>query len=225
MRKLIFCAVGLIGVIGLAYFPSAARGEDPPEAGGSTTPQRIALIDLSVIFKKYGKFNRLREDLKHKLEQKESEAKAMYTEIQRINNTLKSGTLKSGSPEYIAQEKELTQLMANLEAHKKQAQMELAREEAGIYHQMNKEINNMVKRVAKDKRYNYSLVMRFSREDLSSTDPKNVAKELSRQILYYNESDDISDTVAHFLNHFDKSNPAKSPKAEAVRQTGGVRDE
>ena len=224
MRKLISCAVCLIGVVGLSTFPSSVHAQGAPAAAGPAAPQRIGLIDMGVVFKEYGKFGRLREDLKQELEEKETEAKAMFGKIQAISNTLKSNTLKQGSPEFTAKEKELTQLMANLEAHKKQAQMELARKEAGIYHQINKEINGMVARVAK--KYGYTLVMRFSREDLSSPDPQKVAAGLSRQVLYFDKSDDISDNVVYYLNYYDKDKPA--PKTSGgggeLQQTGGTKE-
>lgn len=215
MRKLILCAIGLAGMAGAWSFPSVVYGQGAgaEAAEAAPTAQRIALIDMGVVFKEYEKFKRLRDDLKQELDEKEAEAKAMFGQIQSITAVLKNGALKQGSPEYLEKEKTLTQLMANLEAHKKQAQLALSRKEAGIYHQVNLEINDMVARVAK--KYKYTLVMRFSREDLSSSDPQKVAQGLSRQILYFEKSDDISDTVVHYLNHFDKQkNPVRTTSNE-----------
>lgn len=207
-------------VLAVLSAPGLAWGQAAKGAGGGA--HRIALLDMGQVFKEYPKFERLREDLKKKIVEKETEAKGAVTKIQSVQAVLKSGTLKVGSPEYTDKERELTHLTADFEAQRKQTQMELAREEAAIYHTINLEVNDMVRRVAEYK--GYTLVLRFNREDLNSNDPQKVAQGLSRQVLYYQTEDDITNFVVHNLKVQDqKLTKGRAKPAEEIHQTSGTR--
>lgn len=230
MRKLILTAVCLVSLVGLSYFLGTASGQAPAQPGGNGAAHRVGLIDMAVVFKEYPKFETLRNDLKAEVEGKEKEAKGMFEQIQEAQKLLKSGTLKAGSPEYLEKERELTHLTADFEAHRKQTQMELARKEAVIYHTINLEVNDMTRRVAKH--LGYTLVMRFSREDLNGADPQKVAQGLSRQILYYQKEDDITDFVVKYLAKQYQQDAQKAPAttggsrgASKIRQTKGTSED
>lgn len=198
MKKLILSAVCLVAVVGLSYLLGTASGQGTARpAGGTGAAHRVGLIDMAIVFKEYPKFENLRNDLKSEVETKEKEAKGMFEQIQETQKLLKGGPLKAGSQEFLDKERELTHLTADFEAHRKQTQVELARKEAAIYHTINLEINDMVRRVAKH--LGYTLVMRFSREDLTSKEPQKVAQGLSRQILFHQPDDDITDDVVKYL--------------------------
>lgn len=169
-------------------------------AGGGTAaanlPHKVALIDMAVVFKQYKKFESLRADLKEEIEQSEAKAKGMAENLQSLQAKMK--TFREGSPEFGATEKELASLSAEFETFRRAAQRDFLKKESQIYHTVYLEVTDAVKKYAEY--YKYTLVMRFSREDLDKDNPQALIQGMNRQVVYYHAEDDITDPVLKFLN-------------------------
>ena len=73
------------------------------------------------------------------------------------------------------------------------------------------------------------MVMRFSRDELNSSDPQKIAEGLSRPVIYHRKRDDMTDVVLKYLNDtFSKAGPGPataggSKKGQIERVKGEVK--
>jgi len=166
----------------------------------STTPTttRIALVDMAHIFKNYEKFKNLREDLNTEFKASEEKAKGMALQIQNLTKQIKSPQIKEGGPVYVQKEKELIQLRSEFEAYRKNAQREFIRKESEIYKTVYLEVTDMVAAYAKHK--NYTMVLRFDSTPVSERkQPQEILQGMNQQVVYFQESNDITKDVLHYL--------------------------
>ncbi len=179
------------------------------KAQQAAAPHKVALIDMSHVFKNYKKFDAMREGLKAQIGQSDKQAKAMAENIKAIQKELQSGTFKQGSPQYNTREKELIRLTAEFEAFRKNTQRELMRKESQIYKQIYIEVTGTVKKYAEH--YNYTLVIRFNRDQIGGEDgenPQQIISGMNRQVVYFRGENDITDPIVNYLNsQYAKANP------------------
>lgn len=211
MRKLIALATGLVCLGGVTYFLGTAWGQNKA-APVAELPHKTGLIDMGVVFNEYKKFAILREDLKAEFAQSEAEAKARAEKLQALVAEAKSGTFKEGSPEFLNREKEFIRLNSEFETFKKITTQDMQRKEAKIYQQIYLEVQDAV--VKFSDAYKYTLIIRFSRDEMNSTDPQKIIQGLQRQVVHFRPDDDITDSVIEFLNR--KYSPAKTSPATAT---------
>jgi outer membrane protein len=144
----------------------------------------------------------------------------MASNIKSLQTQL--GKFKPGSQEYTDTEKQLAKAGSDFETFRKLAQSEFLRKESQIYKTIYLEVTDMVEKYAKH--YNYTLVMRFSREGLDGTDePGSVIKGMNRQVVYFRPQDDITQEILDYLNkRYDSDGgtaPAAPREAKKSRQT------
>lgn len=220
MKKMIASLTGMCCLMGLAWWisPAWSQGQGTKEAAADI-PHKVGLVDLGYIFKEYKKFDVLREDLKVELQESETKAKGMAEAIQAIQNQIKGGDLKEGSPEYIELEKKFTQKSTEFESFRKVTQKEFVRKESKLYQTIYLEVADAVEKFCKA--YNYTMIMRFSREDLAATnDPQKLLQGLNKQVVYFRPEDDITDSVLEFLNRkYSGSKPAAAPASASPGTT------
>jgi len=204
--------------------PEAAWGQAAATNGGAAatapaanTPHKVALIDMAYVFKNYQKFEMLREDLKAEIAQSEEEAKQKALALQEMQKKLKA--LKEGSPEYDAAEGQFAKASAEFEAFRRAAQREFLTKESQIYHTIYMETADAVAMYAKY--YNYTLVMRFNREELDTENAQKLIEGMNRQVVYHRPEDDITLSVTEYLNKkFGRTNTAGGGAAAAPRAAG-----
>ncbi|MBA4031397.1 MAG: outer membrane chaperone Skp [Planctomyces sp.] len=195
-----------MGVSALAQAPAAEAGR----------AHKVALIDMAVIFKQYKKFEVLREDLKAEIEQSEVKAKEMATNLQGLQQKMKS--FKEGSPEFTSAEKQLATASAEFEAFRRSAQRDFLKKESEIYHTVYLEVTDAVAKYAQY--YKYTLVLRFSSEELDRDNPQGLIQGMNRQVVYFEAENDITQPVLKYLNQkFGGASgaPATPRAAEAPR--------
>lgn len=224
MKKLIASAVGVVCLVGVSYCVGVALGQNAPDKKES--PHKVGLIDMATVFKKYSKFEKLREDLKGEVQESEQKAKGFVEQIQALQGELKSGTFKEGSPDFIEREKQITQLTTEFETFRKLAQTEFIRKEAKIYQTVYLEVTDAVEKFSKY--YNYTLIQRFERDEVANADPQKVMQRLNRQVVYFRPEDDITESVVEYLNGRYEAQarggarkPAGATEKGAIRQVGG----
>jgi outer membrane protein len=203
-------------VAGASVLTQSAFGQAPARPAAESTPHKIGLIDMAHIFKEYKKFVALRDDLKGKIEESDSKAKALATQIKGLQAELSK--LTSGSPEYSETERKLAEAGSKFETFRKLAQSEFLREESQIYKTIYLEVTDMVEKYAKH--YNYTLVMRFSREGLESDEPGNVIKGMNRQVVFFRTQDDITQQILEVLNKRYESDGGAAPRAARAEEAG-----
>lgn len=206
---------GIVCLLGVSYLVGTASGQGT--GATKATPSKVALIDMAEVFRQYVKFQNLRNDLQEKIKAKDGEIQVTVKKMQSLQQKLQGKEIAKGSEDYQNLEKQYVQLGSELEAARKQAQLELMREEAKNYHTVYLEVQQAVK--AFSKHFGYTIVMRFNREELDSNDPQKVIQGLGRQIVYHDAEDDITDGVIEFIN---RPFPKPTAKKDGVEQTGAT---
>jgi outer membrane protein len=228
VNKLTFALAAAASCAVLSMTPNAALAQAKPapavKEDTSNLPHKVALIDMAHIFKNYTKFDSLREDLKSEITENEGKARAMTEKMQSVAKTMQS--FKEGSDEFSVQERNLAKMQAEFETFKRAAQRDLFKKESQIYHTVYKEVTDLVEKYANHK--GYSLVMRFSRDELDSAEnPQALIQGMNRQVVYYRPSDDITEVILEVLNkNYKPSGAAAKPAAGggAPKPTGGAPD-
>jgi Skp family chaperone for outer membrane proteins len=194
----------------------ANQGGGAAAAPAASAPHKVALIDMAYVFKNYKKFENLREDLKSEITQSEEEAKSKAMALQEMQKKMK--TFAEGSQEFTAAEGQLAKASAEFEAFRRAAQREFLKKESQIYHTVYMETADAVAMYAKY--YNYTLVMRFNREDLDTENAQKLIEGMNRQVVFHRPEDDITLSVTEYLNKkFDK---ASNGGAAAPKTTQGT---
>lgn len=222
MRKLILTATGLVCLTGVSYFIGTAAGVDGSAA--PPAPHKVGLIDIGHIFNEYDKLKILREEFTADLQQSETEAKTKVGKIQSLQQEMKQ--FAEGTPEFAGREKQLANLTSDYDTFRKVTQKELVRKEAKMYHTVYMEVQDVVDGLCKQ--YGFTLVLRFSRDELNSTDPQKLAQGLSRTVIFHRPKDDLTAHVLKRLNEKFQENagpnaagPAKKPGA--IKPAAGAR--
>ncbi len=215
MRKLL-ASVPVIAMVGcLACFTETGSAQAPAAASAKSVEHKVGLIDMAYVFKHYEKFTALREELKAEIQKSDGQAKAMAERIQGVQKEMQD--FKQGSPEYLAREKQLAQAASDFEAFRKVAQRDFLRKESRIYHTIYMEVTDTVKKYAKI--YNYSLIMRFNRENLDTDDPKKLIQGMNRQVVFHLADNDITLSVLDYLNRSYKPKASPAGAGTPARST------
>ena len=89
---------------------------------------------------------------------------------------------------------------------------EFLKKESQIYLQVYNEVSRMVEKYATH--FNYTLIIRFNREDLDTENPQALLQGMNRQVVYYRPNEDITTPVLESLNKRLDTTP-KAPKTTA----------
>lgn len=225
MRKLILTASGLVCLVGVSYFMGSASGQ-PAKGAADDVVHKVGLIDMGHIFNEYTKLKMLKEEYTLDMQESETRAKGMVKKIQDLQSQLKE--LKEGSPEYTELEQKFAKFTSEFDTFRKVTQKDLLRKEAKMYHTVYLEVQDAVEKICKH--YGYTLVLRFNKEDLNTTDPQKLIQGLNRQVVYHRNRDDMTGAVLKMINQqYEKANPAAAsattPKRGAIKTVSGESEE
>jgi outer membrane protein len=198
VKKPTLHAAAFLILAGLAAAPQASLAQTQPRSPANpAAPHKIGLIDMAQVFKSYKKFEAMREELKGELQKSEDQFKRMTDVIRKEQSELKN--YKQGTEEYANIERTLTDHTTKAAAFQKTQQRDLVRREAAIYKTIYLEVADAVQKCAASQ--NYTLVLRFSRDEVDSSDtPEDVMRGLNRQVVYYRPNDDITNAIIGYLN-------------------------
>ena len=217
MKKVIVSAsviallAGVLALTGNAWSQQGKEKEPVAAATATNIPHKVGLIDMAFVFKNYKKFETLREDLKVEITQSEDQAKDMQKEIVELQQKLKE--LKEGGAEYTKLEQLAVKKAAEFENFRRQMSREFLKKESQIYLQVYNEVSRMVEKYATH--FNYTLIIRFNREDLDTENPQALLQGMNRQVVYYRANEDITTPVLESLNK--RLNPAAAPSKGPAR--------
>jgi len=208
----ILLSASAVAALAFAIVTAQAQSGKPDKTAAapaaSTAPHKVALIDMAYVFKNYEKFKVLREDLKAEVEESENVAKNKMQALKTMQEQMKAFT--ENSPEYTQREAQLAKASAEFEAFRRSAQRDFLKKESQIYHTVYMDVGDLVKKYAQH--YNYTLVMRFSREELDTENAQKLIEGMNRQVVYFREEDDITDTITDVLNRNFKPTPTSTQK-------------
>jgi outer membrane protein len=194
VKKLILIATGFVCLAGGSYFLANTWGA--PQAPAEEVPHRVGLIDIGYIFQNYEKLKHMAEEQKADEQAENAKLAAKYKKIQELAEELKS--YNEGTPEFTARENKLTRMGSEFETERKMVGLELKKKGAKVFHQAYLEIQDAVEQLC-DK-YKFTVVIKFSRVDLGSTDPNKVTQLMNQPVLYHRKRDDLTDAVLKYLN-------------------------
>jgi len=179
----------LLATVSLSLLaPSFAQGQD--------AAHRIAVVDVAHIFKNH-------PGIKAQVEKVESDLKAYDAQLQAKREELKQAAeqlkaYKVGSAEYAAQEELVASMESKLRLDMARTRKELADAEAKIYFQNYKLIADGVKFLANH--YKINLVLRYNSEDMDLANGESVIRGVMKNIVYHDESLDMTKGVMQYLD-------------------------
>lgn len=213
MNRWILTSAIALGLVGATFFVGTVRGQNAAKA---ELPHKVGLIDMAQVFKDYKKFETERESLRPEFQAVQDEEKSVAEKLEAAQKELASGAFKQGSPEFIEREQALTKQVAEFQALRANHQKEMYRRESGIYHAVYNDVQEAVKKFCAT--YKYTLVMRFSRDELSS-DPQKLMQGLNRPVVFFQPEDDLTDSVIEYLNQKYARVAAAGAKAPPAKGT------
>jgi len=161
--------------------------------------EKVGLIDMATVFKKYEKFSSQRAVLKAEIEQKQEIYKPMRLKIEQLKKQISDKGLNSDSPEKQSWEKEYIKLTAEYQSQLKQDEVQFMRREAKIYKEIYKEVQDAVSLYAGY--YGYAIILRYSSEGLEKvTDPRKILEKMNRLVVYSSPNVDITQPILDHLN-------------------------
>lgn len=217
--------VGSFGSWALAQPPDSAVRKAGAQSGTSAkakpstpVPPVIGTVDIEGVFKAYDKVKTQQEEFKAAALVKHNELLKLTTEGQEEASKLQKFT--PGSVDAKKAEDRITQLKAQLEAGREQAQRDFALRESEMLATLYKEVQAMVARIAEYKGMTY--VIQVSNEPISGANPNSVMAAMSKTVVYADPRNDITKDVYHNLNIAYKNAGGVAPKASAPTQAAGT---
>jgi Skp family chaperone for outer membrane proteins len=195
VRKLILTATGFLCLAGGTYFLGTSWGQDkkPP---AEDVPHRVGLIDIGYVFEHYEKLKYLNVEITEEMKEAQNKFSAKAKKGADMQEQLKE--LNEGTPDYTALENRIVKLAAELETEKKMLNAEFQKKRAKMIHQVYLEVYDVVEKFCNHNKL--TVIIRFSRADLNSTDPNRVNQLMNQIVVYHRKRDDLTDHVVKYLN-------------------------
>ncbi len=190
------------------------------KAAGGTVPKPVAAVfgtvDVEAVFKNYDKVKTQQEEFKAAALAKQNELMKIQAEAQEEANKLQK--LTPGGVDSKKSEDRLTQLKAQLEAGREQAQRDFALRESEMLATLYKEVQDMVRRIAEYRGMTY--VVQVSNEPVSGSNPNSVMAAMAKTVVYADPRNDITKDVVYNLNRAYQAAGGTAPRAASARPAG-----
>lgn len=225
--------IGLVGFGCLAGPASAQQSQDatvrkaanaqaataPAAPAGNQAPVNavIGTVDIEAVFKNYDKVKTQQEEFKAAAMAKHNELMKFQTEAQEEAQKLSKFTPSSVDAKKC--EDRITQLKAQIEAGREQAQRDFALRESEMLATLYKEVQEMVSLIAQYKKMTY--IVQVSNEPVSGSNPNSVMAAMAKTVVYADARNDITKDVVYNLNKRYKAAGGVAPKASATAPAGG----
>lgn len=192
MKKISLWMTAFVAVAGLLVAVNTASAQED-----QTTAHQVGLIDMAHIFKNYEKFKAETQSLQAAAEQAEAKGQEMVAEMKSIQGQMQG--LAPGSADYNVKEAKLIELQTKLQTFQQVERRDIVRKQAEVYKKIYVEVQGAVAQYAKY--YNYTLIMRFNREDVAEAgDPQKIIQGMNRQVVWHRPQDDLTDPILQYLN-------------------------
>jgi Skp family chaperone for outer membrane proteins len=221
------CLVGVAGLVSRSFgqqgdakvrtAANPAPATDATAARVAPKPAMIGSIDIEKVLKDYDKFKVANENIR-------AEALARHQSLMAIANEAKQEQdkyqrMSPGSPDAKKCEDKITQLKAQFEAGRENAEREFTQKEAETMATIFNEIAAMTKGVAQQRQM--AFVVKYTDAPASGSEPNSVMAAMGRTILFADPSVDITPYVIHYLNMRYKESGAPAPKNTTTTMPNG----
>jgi Skp family chaperone for outer membrane proteins len=183
-------ALGLICVFfwqPAVYSQAMAPGHSPVRPSNAPS---IALIDINFLFEKLPHFKQMMDQLKADVERAEAEVKREREELTKLVQRLES---YRGTPTYKSMEEDIARRQSELGVRVSLQRKEFGQREARIFHNVYREIQDEVDRLAKE--VGFDCVIRFNGDAVDPERPDSILNYINRPVVWYGRDRDITMTV------------------------------
>jgi Skp family chaperone for outer membrane proteins len=184
-------AVLLLGCLGYVSWTPAQGPVGAPPAGS-----RLALLDISRIFKNHQRFKSMLDQLKADADQAEAKVKTDREAIGKLVETMQE--YRKGTPEYKQMEEELAKRQADLTVGINLQKNDFMQREAKIYHSVYQEVWEATDYFCKQ--HQIDMVLRFNGDPVDVERPDSVLAYINKPVVWYDQGLDITDLILKDLN-------------------------
>ena len=191
---------------------SFAVGESAAQVNRATgvrpaqpTP-KVALLDISYIFKHHTRFKSMMTDMKTSVQQAETWVKSEREALRKMAEGMQD--YRPGTPDHKAMQEEMTKRKANVAAQIELQRKNFLQMESKIYHTVYQEVLQEVDYYCKAN--GIAMVLRFNGESPNGDNPQDVLRFINKPVVWYNQGLDITGIVLSRLNR-SELNPGLTP--------------
>jgi Skp family chaperone for outer membrane proteins len=211
------CLVALCGL------PAIALSQGPPPAGSRTTTPaptasgtNVAVIDIALIFKHHDRFNGRMADIKREIEQFEAFVRSQQADLKKRAEELQQ--YNASSQQFKEMEKALADAQAKLQVDIGLRRKDFLEQEARVYFQIYREIEQSVAVFAQ--KWRIGLVLRYNSDDMKEDDRASVLQGVNRAVVYHGGLDITPQIIAELNRR--PFNPNDKPIAPATTPAANV---
>jgi outer membrane protein len=210
------CTVGIALLVGPSLGQQQDGGVRRTASTSTSAPSApvspvIGTIDMDAVFKNYEKVKVSSEEFKAAAQARKAELVKIQGEAQQEAEML--AKLTPGTEDFKKHENKVTQLKAQFEAGREQAERDFAAREAEAMATLYKEIQAMVARVAVWRKMTY--IVKVSNQPISGSNPNSVMAAMANTVVYADSRNDITNDVVYNLNRMYKATGGPSAKGSA----------
>ena len=216
------CLVGVAGLVAPTFGQqqdAKVKATSNPSTSTDASATRVApkaaaigSIDIEKVLKEYDKFKVANENIRAEALARHNSLMALATEGKQESE--KYQKFLSGSPDAKKCEDRITQLKAQFEAGRENAEREFAQKEAETMATIFNEIAAMTKGAAMQR--GLSFVVRYTDAPASGSEPNSVAAAMGRTVIFADPTTDITAYVTYWLNQRYKEAGGPAPKNTTV---------
>jgi Skp family chaperone for outer membrane proteins len=184
-------SLGYLFSLAVAQNPSGGR---PPQAAGGS---RLALLDVSRIFKAHTRFKLQMEEMKRDVQAAENKVRAERDEINKMGTEILP-TFQKGTQQYQEMEEQLANRQAKLAVDVQRQKNDFLQREAMIY-------NNVYQEIWQETDYfcranGIDMVFRFNGEPVDVQRPDSVLTYINKPVVWYDPGLDITEAIMRGVN-------------------------
>lgn len=189
--------LAIVVSLGCLYSLAVAEGPLPTRPMQSGAGPRLALLDVTRIFKAHERFKLQMNDMKRDVEAAE---KMVRTERDDINKTATEvlPRFEKGTQQYAETEEQLANRQAKLAVLVQRTKNEFLQREATIYHNVYQEIWQATDYFCKQN--SIDMVLRFNGEPVDVQRPDSVLTFINKPVVWYDPGLDITDQILAVVN-------------------------
>ena len=187
MKRTIYLAACTFLLTGI--LPTLSHAQEAPRFS------RVAVIDISEVFKNHKRFKAKMDEIKNEIEAFD---KVLRDKRKQINNLITElQEYKPGSKAYEEGEKRSAKMQAELQVEMQLKRKSILNREADVYDKAYREVLDQVAQFSQ--RHSIDLVMRFDSKPIDPTKRDSVLKGVNRAVVYQNRMD-ITKFIVDNLN-------------------------
>jgi Skp family chaperone for outer membrane proteins len=187
-------------------FSSSPASAQAPAAGPSLQPY-VYLVDMNYLFKKHARLSAERKSLTAEADKLQQDFEAQMRGVQeRAKQLAPGGLLKVGTDDYNRLEEQLNKEKAAIQTSIQHKRREFILRESHLLFTAYTEISQEVKYYCEQ--HGIAIVINFNGDQMKEDNPDDVARGISRQVVYYNKALDITPYILPRIQGHEGTNSA-----------------